>query len=179
MGPATTSPASASMPVRNPLQPLNAQLGNSNTNPPNSAADDKTTVKKEETYLSPYASNENVLTGASSNLDANARTPAPYGPISSPVKSESKDSDFNMTSLPQQGMFFLNLSQSPTLALQINSSSVSLYNANHFSKFRIRCQSTTTDCQQCPTKSRRSCQVIFLRSFIILSPSSSQKLIIE
>lgn len=99
MGPAPSP--SAPIPIRNPLQPINAP-SSSNTNPLH-PADGKTSVKKEEKYSSPYASNENLSTDLPSYLSANTRAPAPYGPIPAAVKSESREPDISMNAPLQPG----------------------------------------------------------------------------
>ncbi|CZR50756.1 uncharacterized protein PAC_00630 [Phialocephala subalpina] len=81
---APPSSASASTPVRNPLQPINAQLpANANTNPLH-PADGKPHIKSETTYSSPYVPEvrPNVL---------EPRQPAPYGPFQPAVKNEPRD----------------------------------------------------------------------------------------
>lgn len=102
---APSSSASVSTAVRNPLQPVNAQLPASSNANPLLLAGGKTPVKTEERYSSPYVVNENTPSNLEPNIGTNTRIPAPYGPLHPAIKSEHRNVPIvNETPVAQQGM---------------------------------------------------------------------------
>ncbi|KAF8866379.1 hypothetical protein BDZ45DRAFT_639507 [Acephala macrosclerotiorum] len=90
---APLSSASASTPVRNPLQPINAQLpANANSNPLH-PADAKPQIKTENTYSSPYVGSGNApLHPAIKNQYRDAPGLAPNVPATSPSRAVAQAS---------------------------------------------------------------------------------------
>ncbi|KUJ22436.1 uncharacterized protein LY89DRAFT_714238 [Mollisia scopiformis] len=75
---APSSSASVSTPIRNPLQPINAQLPANGSANPLVSDGSKTKIKTEETFLSPRLVNKNMTADIKPNL---SRTQTPYGPF--------------------------------------------------------------------------------------------------
>jgi hypothetical protein len=93
---APTSSSSMPTPVRNPLQPINAQLS-ANTNPLNIAG--KPLIKPEPTNSTPYD-----VPRLHPAIASSQRTTAPLGTENIPVKNEPRSSTPTQSSRVQYGM---------------------------------------------------------------------------